>query len=492
MKSPRILLTLALCATALGSHSLQAGTVTVTSTADSGAGSLRDAIAAAANGEVIDFDPALNGATITLTSDHLLISDLELVVDASSLADGISISGNGLHRIFLVHGSSSKATLRKLELRNGNASGANGGGAIFHGGGHLVLSECKIRDNFATNNGGGIVLAFGVTAVIDRCLIVGNTASNLGFGGGIFIGGASSTLIRNSVIAGNSNPLGAGFSISNSSPIIVNCTIQGNLGGGLWNDFNSSPVIQNSIIWGNTSTGSIATQQISNSNNSSPQISHSWIEGASGAASFDGNSATLWGAGNLDGSGSNNPAFVASIAASGAPHQGGDLRLRASSPAVDSGSNLAASGQLDYSGRPRLKGASVDMGACEGGFVSFSSLYPLLDPAADENSNGVPNFQEYAMGFDPSAETKQGLYAGIIQEDSNSLLTISQRSNAFDISPTIQTSTVLDGSWSELMQNVHYTLMSSLPASGDRDELTFQLITSDPRRFYRQAFAGSN
>ena len=47
---------------------------TVTNTNDSGAGSLRAAIAAAANGDTIDFAPALNGQTITLTSGALTIT----------------------------------------------------------------------------------------------------------------------------------------------------------------------------------------------------------------------------------------------------------------------------------------------------------------------------------------------------------------------------------------------------------------------------------
>ena len=47
--------------------------LTVTSTADSGAGSLRDTIAAANSGDIIQFDAALNGHTISLTSAELVI-----------------------------------------------------------------------------------------------------------------------------------------------------------------------------------------------------------------------------------------------------------------------------------------------------------------------------------------------------------------------------------------------------------------------------------
>ena len=46
----------------------------VTTTADSGPGSLRDAIEASGDGDVVYFDFALNGQTITLTSGELAIN----------------------------------------------------------------------------------------------------------------------------------------------------------------------------------------------------------------------------------------------------------------------------------------------------------------------------------------------------------------------------------------------------------------------------------
>ncbi len=45
-----------LCAMMAGTQSLHAGTIIVTTTADSGAGSLRAAIAAASDGDTIQFD----------------------------------------------------------------------------------------------------------------------------------------------------------------------------------------------------------------------------------------------------------------------------------------------------------------------------------------------------------------------------------------------------------------------------------------------------
>ena len=59
---------------ALASVSAQSAVLIVTNTNDSGKGSLRDTIAAASDGDSIQFDATLNGQTITLTSAQLLIS----------------------------------------------------------------------------------------------------------------------------------------------------------------------------------------------------------------------------------------------------------------------------------------------------------------------------------------------------------------------------------------------------------------------------------
>jgi hypothetical protein len=59
-----------LCAIAIAAY---AATITVTNTHDSGAGSLRQALADATDGDTINFDPALNGQTINLTSAELAI-----------------------------------------------------------------------------------------------------------------------------------------------------------------------------------------------------------------------------------------------------------------------------------------------------------------------------------------------------------------------------------------------------------------------------------
>ena len=110
--------------------SVLASTITVTNTNDSGAGSLRQAIASAVSGDTIKFSPSLSGQTITLSSQLDITKNL--VVDGSGLDPRISISGNNIVRIFNI--SNRVFALRSLILKNGKMSGVNYtafGGALF-------------------------------------------------------------------------------------------------------------------------------------------------------------------------------------------------------------------------------------------------------------------------------------------------------------------------------------------------------------------------
>jgi len=87
-------------------------TLTVTSSADSGAGSLRQAIADAAPGDTIDF--AVTGTT-TLTSGQLGVAKSLTV--AGPGASNLTISGNNSNRVFSI--ISGTVTIAGLSLFDG-------------------------------------------------------------------------------------------------------------------------------------------------------------------------------------------------------------------------------------------------------------------------------------------------------------------------------------------------------------------------------------
>src|SRR5262245_34442944 len=72
-------------------------TLTVTTTFESGAGSLRAAVGAASNNDTIVFESSLKGKTITLTSGELAITK-SLDIEGLGAAN-LTVSGNDASRV---------------------------------------------------------------------------------------------------------------------------------------------------------------------------------------------------------------------------------------------------------------------------------------------------------------------------------------------------------------------------------------------------------
>ncbi|MBV7335120.1 family 16 glycosylhydrolase [Chloroflexi bacterium TSY] len=206
--------------------------VTVTTLADSGAGSLREALDIIAVDGVITFAPSLAGGTISLTSGQLSV-DKSLSVDGSG-APGLTISGNNVSRVFQI------------------AAGMT-----------VDMSDLTISDGVGAPQGGGI-LNYGVLN-LDTVTVTNNTESSAGpanfeFGGGGIYNGDGATLnLTNSTVSHNATlnqPGGGIYGFFNSTINVTNSTVSNNLSadvaGGLRTLGNAS--IVNSTISGNTST----------------------------------------------------------------------------------------------------------------------------------------------------------------------------------------------------------------------------------------------
>lgn len=241
-----------------------ASTFTVTSTADSGAGSLRQALADANSGDTIQFAPALNGQTIVLTSD-------ELVIDKSITISGPgpsqltvrrnSVGGTPAFRIFHVT-TGHTVTIEGLKITDG-AFLASGGG-VFNEQATLTVNNCDVSGNFSGTSGGGFYSS-GASAglTILNSIVSGNVATGMGYGGeGGGINSGGTLTVANSIVSGNSvagfsnppYPGSAGGIFSGGTAEISNSTISANSTGGI---VNSGPMtITSSTISGNTTTGS--------------------------------------------------------------------------------------------------------------------------------------------------------------------------------------------------------------------------------------------
>jgi hypothetical protein len=186
-------------------------TLTVTNNHDSGAGSLRDAIGHAHDGDTIVFAAALNGQTIALTSDELAIRK-SLDIEGPG-ADKLAVSGNDTFRVFDIVNQGLTVTIAGLTISHGRGGGGGagsggGGGAILNASSTLNVVNDVLSYNQADTRGGGITNQNGVL-----------NATNTVFVGNQAIGGPKSAYTEGGAIW-NSN--------RNSSAMVVGCTFIGN------------------------------------------------------------------------------------------------------------------------------------------------------------------------------------------------------------------------------------------------------------------------
>lgn len=240
---------------------LPSATLTVTSLADSGPGTLRDQVAAANPGDTIDF-------SVTGT--------IRLLAPAISIAKNLTITGPGAGSLTVAGNSPTSGNnnfapifqitsgvvgLSGLTLRDGtglkaleNGTFVNYGGAIHVSGAALTVSACTFTANRA-RFGGALYVTGDAAATVTGSAFTNNVGIE---GGAIKLAGGSLSLVGSTVTAHTGGDYGGGIFVGPSSSLsISDCTIAGNscvwLGAGIY--CLSPATISNSTFSGNTATG---------------------------------------------------------------------------------------------------------------------------------------------------------------------------------------------------------------------------------------------
>jgi len=204
-----------LCAIGMSAHG---AVITVTNTNDGGPGSLRQALADANNGDTIDFDPALKGQTISLTSGELAIdTNITITGPGANLLAVSRVQNASPFRVFHVLPARA-AVIQGLTISNGLAQPGFGGGILNEGSATVV--NCAVSGNAATASGGGIFSGYSsetaTMLVIESSTLNGNFAGD--YGGAIANILFGTVSILNSTISGNTAEF-AGGGIVISPPI---------------------------------------------------------------------------------------------------------------------------------------------------------------------------------------------------------------------------------------------------------------------------------
>ncbi len=387
-----------LLAVALGASPAAAATRTVTSIADDGPGSFRQALAEAQPGDTIDF--AVTGK-IVFTGFTPRISTANLTIQGPG-AKVLAISANNDRRVLDVD-NKAVVTISGLTFTGGSEF-TNTGGILNSG--TLTLNDCAIVDNV------GAGLGNSGTMVINRCTIANNLVANSfesgADGGGIANSGALT--VSNSTIANNL--------------VAINVTAdptQSNYGAGIYNSFDSRGpvVIRGCTIFGNRLSGGLGPMGggggIGNASATPVTIENSIVASNASRVGPDVRGPFASGGYNLIGDKTDSTGFVDrtmgdQVGGGGSPaiqprlgalaDNGGTtstMALLAASPALDQGLTALATDQrgsarkLDLAGTPNAAGGDAsDIGAFEFNGDADAARRPctstpiLIDPSNDQ------------------------------------------------------------------------------------------------------------
>ncbi|MEM7143494.1 MAG: choice-of-anchor Q domain-containing protein [Verrucomicrobiota bacterium] len=309
----------------------------------------------------------------------------------------------------------------------------DGGAILKNNTAALSVFESNFSENSAGDNGGAVYsggVASGDDPLVDftNCSFQGNMARD----GGAIYNNSISPIFESCLFSGNSGSLGGAMVNGlGSSPILVNCTLSGNIagqiGGAICNVDDSSSTFANCILWNNAeanltttpgaSIASITISSVSGSSTSGPAPTYYHCL----VANWDGPTLNASGDGgflNMDGTdAANDPRFTASLDPFSAPSIDGDFHLTNTSPGLERGANEVVT-TTDLDGNARIQGCLVDLGAYEHATNIpraycdwIAALYPgetdpdIIGILADPNGDGISNGQAFIGGANPLGQT---------------------------------------------------------------------------------------
>jgi CSLREA domain-containing protein len=252
-----------------------AATLTVNSAADDGTGSctpakctLRDAILSAKRTDTVSISLPAN-TPVTLTNGEIVVNvELKIKGPGARLqtVQRSTAAGAPKFRIFNV-AANVGVTISGLTIANGSVPDLFGGGILNAGAVELI--DCLVTGNSAAAGGGIYNVGAGSLLIITTSTISGNSNSR-GGGGGILSEGTLN--IVNSTISGNSGNDGGGVHNFQGTATITDSTITGNTaisngdGGGIFSIPAGALKLKNTIVAGNSApigpdlAGTIASQ----------------------------------------------------------------------------------------------------------------------------------------------------------------------------------------------------------------------------------------
>jgi predicted outer membrane repeat protein len=402
------------------------GAAAVTNCNDAGAGSLRNAVETAVDGDTVDLT-ALACSTITLTTGSIVVG-----------ADNLTIQGPGAGALTIDANTSDVAFdfIGYGAFEIADATVTNGhyfdycGGAIWSYYGDVVLTDAVVSNStvegYGYLGGAGVCNYFG-DVVVTNSTLTGNTASEdemVAMGAAAF-SKYGSVVVTDSVVTGNTSESGflgfggaiyAGSDVSLTRSTVSNNSVSGGYwagGGGVYL-YTGTLTMTDSTISGNTSSGNGGGAFVDGLTAINSTFSGNSAGSYSGAAAVMGGDAVL-----------TSSTITGNTAADG----GGVLLVNPSSVTLNS---VLAYGNTSTS--PYYYGADVDGSGSKGSFPVISgsnnligdslltlpadtlSADPLLGPLAN---NGGPTLTHALLTGSPAIDAGNNV-AGLANDQRGS------------------------------------------------------------------------
>lgn len=462
---------------------VQAATRTVDNVGDNGADSactaapndcsFRGAVGGAANGDVINFDPSLNGLTITVGS---VVSTTRSLTITGPGANLLTISGGGTTSIFETITAS--LTMSGLTLANGNGvGGGNGGqgGAVEVNSGALATFDRMVFQNNSAALVGGAMLCYNGGCRISNSTFTGNSAP----GASVLYNNFGTFELTNTTVTGNTETSGLyGAIYVRGNNVIRNSTIVNNPGRcGIYISTESfSVTLANTILASNGSSeiflngGTITSNGgnfLARNNSAGAAFSLAGTPNANGdyvgttGGPIDPLVAPL---GNYGGPTPTRPLLAASL---GLNHGINCVLTNTCSPAT------ASALTTDQRGSPRQIGAFVDIGAVETNYTFNQNSLPNGQALVsyDQMISATRETSFTAKAFAPEvaplvyetipAAGPTGLPPGLTLESNGQLHGIPLQSGSFTF--LVKVTDLADG----VAGVIRYTVLMSSPTAAE-------------------------
>jgi hypothetical protein len=370
--------------------------------------SLREALAASAAGDTIDFHPQVQG-TITLDSTQGTLTLNHLVTIMGPGAGTLAVSGNGSIGVFSVN-SGVTATISGLTIMNGHTSAR---GAGINSSGTLTLIDSVVTGNTvaSTGNASGGGIYAGGPLTLTRTTVSNNAVTSTGtvqaLGGGIEQPGGTLT-VTGSTISGNI------VQVANAGGDII-CR-----GGGI--DNQGTLNLTGSTVSGNQILG-CATQGvgIGIATSGTANVTNSTIAGNS-APGGNTNASAIFSGGTLSLVGST---ITGNRAAYGALSLGGTATLIDDLIArnADATGNMDVSGAVTATSRNNLIGNGASLSGISNGSqgnqigTTAAPINPKLDPAGLQANGGVGPATVGLLANSPAIEAGGSCPSGVTADE---------------------------------------------------------------------------